>query len=168
MEQEPTNTQTKFLRVILGCEFFFNLFWCENCQLQNINLIIFLKTKFSIRYDNFIIVPSSSRPNARVHIGRHHVNIFSHALTNLTRSVTMSVLISFDIFLTSTLLSVISSKLFRKAQWAANTLAVLPIILSLAELANLTLGTHKPLCFLNPKQSDNSKSLRLFNYTTSN
>ena len=64
-----------------------------------INFFIFLQTKFSIGYENFIVVFNSSRPDVQIHVTRQHLNILSHAIVDLTRCVTKSVLISFDIFL---------------------------------------------------------------------
>ena len=63
-----------------------------------VNLFVFPQAKFTIRYENFIVVPDSSGPNFQVHIARQHVSIFSHAIINFARCVTESVLVSFDIF----------------------------------------------------------------------
>ena len=45
-----------------------------------------------------VVVPDSTWLSFQVHIARKHINILSHAVIDLTRCVTESVLISLDIF----------------------------------------------------------------------
>ena len=68
-------------------------------KTKELTFFIFPKTKFTIRYKNFIIIPDSTCFNFQIHITRQHVNIFSDAIIDLTRCITKSVLISFDIVL---------------------------------------------------------------------
>ena len=98
-----------------------------------VNLIVFSQTKFLIGYENFVIVPDSSRPNFQVHIARQHVNIFSHAIINFTRCVAECVLVSFDIFLN--VYSVICDvlKIIQKSLLSCQCTRSIPTILDLAE-----------------------------------
>ena len=71
--------------------------WHEG--LLDINHIVLSQTKPAVRHQDLVIVPNSSRPDVQVHIARQHINIFSHAIIDLTGCITESVLISFYIFL---------------------------------------------------------------------
>ena len=100
-------------------------------------LIIFSQTKFSIGYKNFVIIPDSSGFNFQVRIARQRVNIFSHAIINLTGCVTESVLISFDIFPNVYPVIYDILEIIRKSFLGCHALTVFPTILDLAEACEL-------------------------------